>query len=162
MMTLQQFINLHPNIVQYDRAGVEGIDLDALHERINNSRFLRTRQSFVYFVKNYNRIISGEFDDFKEDIVEVKIDPQTQKEIERSKMYLANVNTFIERISEYKLGEFERWLLEQAGKVKEYLKKAIELPVWSITASVEYKLLIKEIKECLGWIKENGGKTAKG
>lgn len=64
-MTLQEFINLHPNVIHYDRAGVEGIDLDALHERIQKSRYLKSRQSFLFFVKNYNAILSGYYDDFK-------------------------------------------------------------------------------------------------
>lgn len=162
MMTLQQFINLHPNIIQYDRAGVEGIDFDALHERINNSRYLRTRQSFIYFVKNYKRIINGEFDDFRLDVVEKKIDSATEKIINTAKMHLANVESFIEKVAEYNLGEYEDELIKKAKDCKMLLEKAVASPEWSVASAVEYKSFIKDLKETLGWIKGNGARTVRG
>lgn len=65
-MTFGEFRALHPKIVQYDRAGIAGIDFAALHERIAGSRYLRCKRSFVYLAKNYGRILAGEFEDFPE------------------------------------------------------------------------------------------------
>lgn len=68
MMTLQDFVKMHPNIIQYDRVGVEGINFDALHEKIEKSRYLKSRRSFIYLVRNYKSILAGDYDDFKLDV----------------------------------------------------------------------------------------------
>lgn len=67
-MTFQDFVKLHPNIIHYDRVGIEGIDFDALHIKIEKSRYLKSRRSFIYLTKNYKSIIAGDYDDFKLDV----------------------------------------------------------------------------------------------
>ena len=78
-MTLQEFSTLHPKVIHYERVGVEGLDLEALHERIEKSRYLKSRQSFVYLAKNYKDILAGKFDDFK-----LEIEPEKPKHDERT------------------------------------------------------------------------------
>lgn len=82
-MTLQEFAIQHPFIKHYERAGVDGIDFAALHERINASRFLQTRQSFIYIIKNYNAILRGDFDDFKEIKIKDKYELEEEARVNR-------------------------------------------------------------------------------
>ena len=65
-MTFGEFRALHPEIVQYERAWIAGIDFAALHARIEGSRYLKGKHSFLYLAKNYGRILAGEFEDFPE------------------------------------------------------------------------------------------------
>ncbi len=156
MMTLQQFINLHPNIIQYDRAGVGGIDFDILHQRIESSRYLKTRQSFVYFVKNYARIIKGEFDDFKENTVEIELDERTRKQIEKAKMYLENLRTFKLKTTEEDLRDYGLGFFYKLNGTIELLEKAVQSPTWLITAFMEYSSIKQSISEFYEWKKSNG------
>lgn len=63
-MDIQEFVKLHPKVIQYEQAGVVGIDLDLLHKKIECSKYLQSRQSFVFLLKNYQRICAGYYDDF--------------------------------------------------------------------------------------------------
>ena len=65
-MTFETFRALHPDLIQYDRAGIAGIDFEKLHNRIQGSRYLREKKSFIYITKNYNKILRGDFEDFPE------------------------------------------------------------------------------------------------
>lgn len=79
-MTFQDFVKLHPNIIHYDRVGVEGIDFDALHVKIEKSRYLKSRRSFIYLAKNYKSIIAGDYDDFKLDVEDSKEECRKREE----------------------------------------------------------------------------------
>ena len=90
-MTFDEFRAAHPSIIQYDKAGIEGIDFGALHEKIEKSRYLKSRQSFVYMVKHYSEILAGRYDDFTLEIMpDKKADP---KEAERNEIkdYIAKL-----------------------------------------------------------------------
>lgn len=90
-MTFDEFRAAHPCIIQYDKAGIEGIDFGALHARIEKSRYLKSRQSFVFMVKHYSEILAGRYDDFTLEIMpDKKEDP---KELERNEIkdYLAKL-----------------------------------------------------------------------
>lgn len=79
-MTLQEFSKLHPDVIHYERAGVDGIDFDALHKKIEQSKYLKSRRSFVYLAKNYNSILAGAFDDFKLSVPTVEDEKQAEEE----------------------------------------------------------------------------------
>lgn len=63
-MTFDEFRTAHPTVIQYDKAGIEGIDFFALHACIEKSRYLKSRRSFVFMVKHYAEILAGRYDDF--------------------------------------------------------------------------------------------------
>lgn len=135
-MNLQQFVNLHPKIIQYDRAGVDGIDLQALHEEIEKSRYLKSRQSFIFFVKNYSRILNGEYRDFKLDVVQEPEDPIITKQKELIK----------ERIKELEalnVSDYDKAFICDVVDCICLLKKAVEMPFYMAEAFMKYK----EVKE---------------
>ena len=99
-MTFDEFRAAHPLIIQYEKAGIEGIDFGALHARIEKSRYLKSRQSFVFMVKHYSEILAGRYDDFTLEIMpDKKADP---KETERNEIkdYIAKLKLIPEDLKE--------------------------------------------------------------
>lgn len=144
-MTLQEFINKHPSVIQYDRAGVEGIDFEALHLKIEASRYLKSRKSFIFLVKNYSRILAGEFDDF---VLEDKppVDERIEKRKETARMRMANLKECNDRLSDNDIeGLLGKDFRQRILNAIELLKKSIETPAYLTAAFVAYQ----EIKEDL-------------
>ena len=157
-MDLQEFIHLHPKIIQYERAGVEGIDFQALHDRIEKSRYLKSRQSFVYLVKNYKEILSGKFDDFKLDVVEdrSKMDPFVEKQKEHARKCAASLKKFLESSTKDQLREIEDGFECEAKKALNMLVQSLEKPGYLTAAIVGYTDIKEKIKGYYAW-KQSGG-----
>ena len=107
-MTLQEFVNLHPNIIQIEKVGIEGIDLALLHEKIEKSRYLKGRQSFVYLIRNYKQIIAGTYDDFK--LQEKEASP-SEKRDELLRQKIEALKTVAPTLSD----NFNRFCREETG-----------------------------------------------
>lgn len=99
-MTFDEFRAAHPTVIQYEKAGIAGIDFGALHARIEKSRYLKSRQSFVFMVKHYSEILAGRYDDFTLEIMpDKKPDP---KEADRNEIkdYIAKLKLISEELKE--------------------------------------------------------------
>lgn len=142
-MTLQEFAKEHPAIIQYESGGVAGIDLKALSEHIKKSRYLRSKQSFVFLVKNYKKIINGDFDDFK--------DPKEvaeEKRVQELRKIIANVLAFEKRVDDKFRKEMEEetrysfeeiiWELRHACSNKEREERALSIYKRLTTFAWEY------------------------
>lgn len=150
-MTLQEFSTLHPKIIHYERVGVEGIDLESLHKKIEKSRYLKSRQSFVYLAKNYKDILDGKFDDFKLEIEpeKPKHDEKTLKQIERLKLCLKMVKSIP---NDENISQLCRRTIDMSfQEFIQLLEKAIDYPAWAITAFMKYN-------DFLGMLKDYGYK----
>lgn len=64
-MTKAEFCRLHPTVKGTPRFYPFGFDFETLHSAICKSRLLKKMQSLNWLCKNYNVIISGEYDDFE-------------------------------------------------------------------------------------------------
>lgn len=157
-MDLQEFIHLHPKIIQYERAGVEGIDFQALHDRIEKSRYLKSRQSFVYLVKNYTKILNGDFDDFKLDVPkeECQSNPMDEKKKELLRKNVASLKKFLESSTKEQLSEIEDGFESEAKKALNMLVQALEKPGYLTAAIVGYTDIKEKIKGYYAW-KQSGG-----
>lgn len=96
-MNLNEFIKLHPNMMHFDRIGLAGIDFQKIHEKIECSRYLKTRRSMVYIVRNYAQILAGRYDDFKLNVDKPMTEAEEkQKQVQRAE--LERKEKLIERI----------------------------------------------------------------
>lgn len=121
-MTLQEFSDLHPQIIHYDRAGVEGINFDVLHQRIEKSRLLKTRRSFLFFAKNYARIIRGEYDDFT-----LEIKREEPIECPHSETIIRNLKEAISNLKALKLSPADiQTCKDQYGVIPKEVIKDLE------------------------------------
>lgn len=120
-MTLQEFVNLHPNIVQIEKVGIEGIDLALLHEKIQKSRYLKGRQSFVYLIRNYKQIIAGTYDDFK---LQEKEPSPSEKRRDLIRQKIMALKTVAPTLSE----NFNRLCREETGyTIQSFIDRLIDV-----------------------------------
>ena len=118
-MTFGEFRALHPKIVQYDRAGVSGIDFAALHERIEGSRYLKGKHSFLYLAKNYGRILAGEFEDFPES-EKARKEREEREVVDKSRQRERELRGMITKLRALDLTLIERAeLIEETGVTPE-------------------------------------------
>ena len=118
-MTFGEFRALHPEIVQYDRAGVSGIDFAALHERIEGSRYLKGKHSFLYLAKNYGRILAGEFEDFPES-EKARKEREEREAVDKSRQRERELRGMITKLRALDLTLIERAeLIEETGVTPE-------------------------------------------
>ena len=149
-MTFDEFRAAHPSIMQYDKAGIEGIDFGALHAKIEKSRYLKSRQSFVYMVKHYSEILAGRYDDFTLEIMpNKKADP---KEAERNELkdYIAKLKLIPEDLKE-KIRE-ETWIkIEDVITEFRYAIDSLDYPTYGYGNSCKKNALdrYKKIQEFL-------------
>ena len=99
-MTFDEFRAAHPNVFQYEKAGIEGIDFGALHARIEKSRYLKSRQSFVFMVKHYSEILAGRYDDFTLEIMPDKKEDPKEAERNEIKDYIAKLKLIPDDLKE--------------------------------------------------------------
>ena len=146
-MTLQEFSALHPKVIHYERVGVEGIDFESLHKKIEKSRYLKSRQSFVYLIKNYKDILAGKFDDFTLGVEteKPKHDEKTLKQIERLRQCLKTVKGIAH---DGKISQLCRHVMDMSfDELVRLLEKAIEYPAYAITAFMKYNDFLGMLKE---------------
>lgn len=129
-MTLQEFSKLHPDVIHYERAGVDGIDFDALHKKIEQSKYLKSRRSFVYLAKNYNSILAGAFDDFKLSVPTIEDEKQAKEEQTKNEF-----RRRLEEVRAFRLDVPESEFKEETGY---YLEEIIEIIQMAIGNKSEF------------------------